>query len=196
MDSSLEKSGRSGASSGASSSATPGASAASSAARAGASSTGTGSSGRDQSICTFWLGERCFGLDVALVGEVVAVEAMTPVPKAPSEVLGLFNLRGTPVPLVDAAAVLSLEGRAGGHETAGGIALVIRHGDLVVALSIDRMEAVVEAARGALTPPAAKDEHPVVQGFLESGNRVVTIIGPTALLERLERLRPGAERRA
>ena len=42
-----------------------------------------------------------------IVGEVVPVEALTPVPLAPPAILGLFNLRGTPVALVD------LGGRSG-----------------------------------------------------------------------------------
>jgi len=146
----------------------------------------SGSSGLRQSLCAFWLGARCFALDVALVGEVVVVDAITPVPKAHEALLGLFNLRGTPVPLVDAASVLALDARAEGTVTH---ALVIRRGDLVVALAIEKMEAVIEAGRGAFTPHAGGDEHPVVQGFLESGDRVVTVIAPEALLERLDRLR-------
>jgi len=151
-----------------------------------------GSSGIRQSLCAFWLGGRCFGLDVALVGEVVMVDAITPVPKAHPSVLGLFNLRGTPVPLVDAASVLTLDARTGTNRTC---ALVVRHGDLVVALAIDRMEAVVEAGRGEFSAPAAGDEHPVVAGFLEAPERVVTVIAPDALLARLSALRPDASAR-
>jgi purine-binding chemotaxis protein CheW len=156
------------------------------------SNAATTSSGLKQSLCTFWLGERCFGLDVALVGEVVVVEATIPVPRAHEALLGLFNLRGTPVPLVDAARVLAFDGaRAEGATHA----LVLRRGELVVALAIDRMEAVLEAGRGEFTPPSSGDEHPVVRGFLETGDRVVTVIAPEALLERLERLRPSAAER-
>src|SRR6185295_1390429 len=54
-------------------------------------------------LCAFWLGEHCYGLQTALVGEVVTVEALTPVPLAPPPVRGLFNLRGAPVALVDLA---------------------------------------------------------------------------------------------
>ena len=144
-------------------------------------------SGIRQSLCAFWLGGRCFGLDVALVGEVVVVDAITPVPKAHDALVGLFNLRGVPVPLVDAASVLALDARTVTKHTC---ALVVRHDDLVVALAIDKMEAVIESGRGAFTAPAAGDEHPVVRGFLESGDRVVTVIAPEALLDRLHRLRP------
>jgi purine-binding chemotaxis protein CheW len=147
----------------------------------------SGSTSARHSLCSFWLGQRCFGLDVALVGEVVAVESITPVPKAHSALLGLFNLRGTPVPLVDAASALSLESSAGTKQSQ---ALVVRHGDLVVALAIDRMDSVIESGRGAFTAPSADGEHPVVEGFLETDRGVVTIIKQAALLERLQRLRP------
>ena len=115
------------------------------------------------------------------------VEAITKVPKAHDALLGLFNLRGIPVPLVDAAAVLALDAGAVSKQTC---ALVVRKDDLVVALAIDRMESVIEAGRGAFTAPAAGDEHPVVHGFLDAGERVVTVIAAEALLDRLHRLRP------
>src|SRR5215468_5406751 len=63
----------------------------------------------DRTICAFWLGRRCFGLDVALVGEVVLVEDYAPVPVSHASVLGLFNLRGAPVALVALTDVVGPE---------------------------------------------------------------------------------------
>jgi purine-binding chemotaxis protein CheW len=163
----------------------------------GSNGSAAGSSGVRHALCAFWLGARCFGLDVALVGEVVAIDSITPVPKAHDAVVGLFNLRGTPVPLVDAAVVLSLGSADAAATTAASArpcALVARRADLVVALAIEKMDAVIEAGRGAFTPQSGGDEHPVVQGFLEAGDRIVTVISPEALIERLDRLRHVAGR--
>ena len=52
-----------------------------------------------RNVCAFWLRQRCFALDVALVGEVVSVDVLIRVPLSRPSVRGIFNLRGTPVPL-------------------------------------------------------------------------------------------------
>src|SRR5687768_6740409 len=75
-------------------------------------------------LCAFWLGEHCYGLQTALVGEVVTVEALTPVPLAPAPVRGLFNLRGAPVALVDLAQVLELPDASSGDDPRAGKPLV------------------------------------------------------------------------
>jgi purine-binding chemotaxis protein CheW len=145
---------------------------------------------RGRGLCTFWLGERHFGLDVALAAEVVTVDRVAPVPMAPPSVRGLFNLRGTPVALLELGMVLGLEDVAR-HDARAVTALVVRDGDLLVAFVIDRMEAVVSESRGTFTE-AGTDDHAAVRGFLEldgAAGRVVTVLEPAVLLERLEAVR-------
>jgi purine-binding chemotaxis protein CheW len=166
----------------------------------GGSSRGEGGDGEvarwfSESVCAFWLGEQCFGVVSSLVGEVFLVEACAPVPLAPPSVLGLFNLRGTPVALVDLAMVLDLPG-AGEAELAEGataLALVLRTTGLLVGVRIRKMEVVVANGRGLYTPPdGSADEHPVVAGFLELPDRpdlTITLLHPEALVARLDRLR-------
>jgi purine-binding chemotaxis protein CheW len=141
-------------------------------------------------LCTFWLNDRYFGLDVSLVGEVVAVDAVIPVALAPPSVRGLFNLRGTPVALLELATVLGLtEAQRTSARTQS--ALVLRHEELTVAVVIDAMDAVVASERGTFAEPGARD-HPAVKGFLElegAAARVVTVLDPAVLLERLEAVR-------
>jgi purine-binding chemotaxis protein CheW len=51
-----------------------------------------------------------YALAVEHVAEVVELGAVTPVPSAPSSLLGLLNLRGEIVSVVDLASVLGLHG--------------------------------------------------------------------------------------
>jgi purine-binding chemotaxis protein CheW len=140
-------------------------------------------------LCTFWLGARHFGLDVSLVGEVVTLDKIAPVPASPPAVRGLFNLRGSPVALLDLSVVLDLE--TAKSEGGATIALVVRHDELLLGLVIDRMEAVTAIDRGAFVERGVED-HPAVRGFLELGGQkkdVVTVLEPAVLLERLEATR-------
>jgi purine-binding chemotaxis protein CheW len=149
-----------------------------------------------QNLCAFWLGEHCYGLETTLVGEVVEVDAVAPVPLAPAAVRGLFNLRGTPLALVDAVRVLDLPEPPMLDEARPGrplVALVLRTEAIVLGLLIRRMEMVISGGRGVFSAPEpASAEHPVVAGFLElpdRGGLTVTVLDPEALLGRLDRLR-------
>src|SRR5439155_21004969 len=119
-----------------------------------------------RSICSFWLGSRCFGLDVALVGEVVTATGLAPVPMTPRCVRGLFNLRGMPVALVDLAEVLDFAYQAS-KDAGDPTAIVLRTEGVVVGVVIDKMDAVIPAGRGAFTAADHGTEHPAVRGFLE-----------------------------
>lgn len=58
------------------------------------------------------VGEEHYALPVEHVLEVAELGALEPVPGAPASVLGVRNLRGQVVPVLDAAALLGVEHRA------------------------------------------------------------------------------------
>ena len=51
---------------------------------------------------TFRLGEEIYGIDVLQVQEVLRITEISPVPGAPHYVLGIINLRGNVVTVIDA----------------------------------------------------------------------------------------------
>ena len=52
-------------------------------------------------VLTFVLGEGTFGVDILRVQEIRGWSAVTQIPNAPAHVLGVLNLRGAIVPIVD-----------------------------------------------------------------------------------------------
>jgi chemotaxis signal transduction protein len=153
-----------------------------------ASTGSSASSGLPTALCTFLLNDRRYGLDVALVGEVVSVDGLALVPLARPGLRGVFNLRGTPIALVDASVVLGAAASSGApgaaaHERKASTALVLARGDLTVALEIERMEAVLEPGRGRFSLGAGGEEHPVVHGLLEVDGGVVTVLDPASATE-------------
>ncbi|HXG57444.1 MAG TPA: chemotaxis protein CheW [Thermoanaerobaculia bacterium] len=59
----------------------------------------------------FRLDDRRFGLPLAAVVRVVRAVAITPLPRAPTIVLGIVNAGGTVVPVIDMRRRLGMEGR-------------------------------------------------------------------------------------
>ena len=52
-------------------------------------------------VLTFVLGSETYGVDILKVQEIRGWSAVTKIPHAPSHVLGVLNLRGSIVPIVD-----------------------------------------------------------------------------------------------
>src|ERR1700744_3413729 len=62
-----------------------------------------------QQILTFVLGKETYGVDILRVQEVRGYSAVTKIPHNPSHVLGVLNLRGSIVPIVDLRMRFSLD---------------------------------------------------------------------------------------
>ena len=60
-------------------------------------------------MLTFVLGNETYGVDILRVQEIRGWSAVTKIPQAPAHVLGVLNLRGSIVPIVDLRMRLSLE---------------------------------------------------------------------------------------
>jgi purine-binding chemotaxis protein CheW len=95
----------------------------------------------EHSYCTFHLDGLVIGVAVDCVEEVLRNQTIIPVPLAHTAVAGLLNLRGQVVTAIDARRRLGLEDR---HLEAAATIVVLRSGDEVVSLVVDRAGDVVE----------------------------------------------------
>lgn len=70
---------------------------------------GDDSAASSQQVLTFVLGNETYGVDILRVQEIRGFCAVTRIPHAPAHVLGVLNLRGSIVPIVDLRMRFSLE---------------------------------------------------------------------------------------
>jgi purine-binding chemotaxis protein CheW len=89
---------------------------------------------RARRACVVSVGGRTLAVDVHEAREVTMLEALTPVPAAPSPLLGVANLRGSVLAVADARPTLGLPPRA---LEAGAPAIVLAAGGLEAAIPID-----------------------------------------------------------
>jgi purine-binding chemotaxis protein CheW len=75
-------------------------------------------------------------VDVAQAREVVVLDRCTPVPGAPEALLGVTNLRGSILPVVEIRPLLNLPGQP---TIPGAMAIVLADGDWRAALVVDRI---------------------------------------------------------
>lgn len=119
------------------------------------------------------LGEDWYALELDAVREVVPAPVITPVPRSPATVLGVFNLRGEVVPVFDTAALLGL-GRLG---VAAQVTVVDATGG-PAGLASDGLP-----VRAALDEPAGPSELTCAIGrFALPGGGVATLLDANGLL--------------
>lgn len=90
---------------------------------------------------TFRLGSETYGIDVMQVREVLRGTEISPVPGAPSYVLGIINLRGNVVSIVDTRSRFGLPSQE--MDDASRI-LILEAGDHVVGFLVDSVWEVAE----------------------------------------------------
>jgi purine-binding chemotaxis protein CheW len=92
-------------------------------------------------LVTFRLQEECYGINVMQVQEVLRVSEIAPVPGAPSFVLGIINLRGNVVTVIDTRGRFGLP--PGELDDASRI-VIIESDEQVVGILVDSVAEVVE----------------------------------------------------
>ncbi len=85
-------------------------------------------------VCIFAVGAEPFAFDLRRVREVVVLDELTSVPAAPPQIVGVANLRGDVLPIVDPGRLLGAVVRRTGRRRR---ALVVTGGGAHVGLLID-----------------------------------------------------------
>jgi len=92
-------------------------------------------------LCTFFLDDRFFSIEVEKVQEVIRYQTITPVPLAPTVVCGLINLRGQIVTAIDLRRLLQVGER---RDERLPINIVIQTRHSIFSLLVDRIGDVLE----------------------------------------------------
>ena len=92
---------------------------------------------------TIVVGDKTYGIPVAQVRGVIRLGAIVRVPGAPRSVLGIVNVRGAVVTVLDLARILARE-----RAVALGSIVLIEHGSRLVGLAVQTVREV-RAAHGA-----------------------------------------------
>ena len=133
-------------------------------------------------VSSFYLHDALFALDTALVEEVVRLRRTTRVARAPGYVLGIMNLRGKIVTVLDLADILQLGKTTAAEESR---LYIVRDGDGLAGLLVDRSADVIELDVTALAPPPASvrgAEGRFFRGIARTGAQLVAVLDlPTIL---------------
>jgi purine-binding chemotaxis protein CheW len=136
----------------------------------------------------FQLGDESYGMPIAAVDEVIRVPSqVTRMPGAPSFVMGVVNLRGKAVPLIDQRARFAA---ALSTQTAKARAIIVTIGGLQAGVVVDSVSEVKAVPVDALSaaPEFSTDRTDVFDRIapIDSDGRMILLIDPKELLTRAE----------
>lgn len=129
-------------------------------------------------VLTARAGQR-FALAVGTIREVLPIPDLEPVPLAPEENLGAFQLRGEIIPAMLPDSLLAI----GGHDSPPSVLALLRDGDSAIAVAFDRVLGVLTIDESALVPHPLAAERPWLSHLLiDPRHQLVTVIDGAAFM--------------
>ncbi len=131
----------------------------------------------------FMVGDEEFAVPILDIQEIIKPIEYTRVPKTPDYVLGVFNLRGSVLPLIDLRMKFGLSRSRENDETRY---MVIKNGDDIAGFVIDRLTQAMRIKESAIdpAPETIHDENNFIYGVGKQEEKLISILNVNALLKR------------
>lgn len=138
---------------------------------------------RTVEMATFYVGQALCGMDILKVQEINKLMDMTTVPQAPDYVMGILNLRGQIVTIIDLSKKLNL-----GQSELGDMSrnIIVNAGEEYIGLLVSRISDVVEVAQDKVEPPPANIggiQGKFFKGVFKTKERLIGILDLETVLE-------------
>lgn len=127
-------------------------------------------------LATFYVGEALCGMDILKVQEINKLMEMTSVPQAPDYVMGILNLRGQIVTIIDLGKKLGLEST---ELTESSRNIIVNSKGEYVGLLVTRISDVVDADWDKVEAPPANIggvQGRYFKGVFKTDSRLVGIL--------------------
>lgn len=136
----------------------------------------------EKQMVLFELGSEIYGLDIATVHEIIRMQPITRVPKAPFYVEGVINLRGKVIPVIDMGKRFGLEKveRAKNNRI-----VVVNINDTILGIIVDAVTEVIRIPTDSIEPvsdiiTAAKSDY--LMGIAKLTDKMVILLELDKLL--------------
>jgi len=131
----------------------------------------------------FMIGDEEYAVPILAIQEIIKPFAWTRVPQVPNYVLGVFNLRGAVIPLIDLRTKFGLSSKKQGEDTRF---IVMRHGNDVAGFVIDRLTMAIRIKKENIgpAPDTVNGDDTIIDGVGKQADKIITILKVNKLLER------------
>jgi len=144
--------------------------------------------GLDQSddivqLVGFIIGEEEYAVPILSIQEIIKPISWTRVPQTPGYVLGVFNLRGSVIPLIDLRVKFGLGAKNHSDETR---VFVLKQDNEVAGFVIDRLTAAIRIKKSDIgaPPDTIASEDSMIEGVGKQEGKILTILKVDKILAR------------
>lgn len=99
---------------------------------------------------TFNIGDNIYALSLSSVTEIIGVQLTTKVPSLPNYIMGLINLRGKIVPVINGRKKLGYKDKEIDDKTC---TVIVEYNDYNIGLLVDNVNEVANVDEASITPP-------------------------------------------
>ncbi len=137
-------------------------------------------------LVVFQLCGEHYGVEISRVQEIIRMQHITPVPGSPDYVMGVLNLRGKVVPVIDLRRCLGFPGSV---DMSNGRIVVVNLADQIVGMAVDSVTEVLRFSADAVERPSdlvatAKTEY--LKGILRVDSRLIIFVNLDHVLREVE----------
>jgi len=131
----------------------------------------------------FIIGEEEYAIPILSIQEIIKPFSWTRVPQVPKYVMGVFNLRGSVIPLIDLRLKFGIAEKKHSDETRF---IVMKDGDDVAGFVIDRLTMAIRIKKTKIgpAPETISGDDTMIDGVGKQEDRIITILKVNKLLER------------
>lgn len=131
----------------------------------------------------FIIGDEEYAVPILSIQEIIKPFPWTRVPQVPKYVIGVFNMRGAVIPLIDLRLKFGLSPKKHTDETRF---IVMRHGDDIAGFVIDRLTMALRIKKSDIgpAPDTSNSDNTMIDGVGKQKDRIITILKVAKLLER------------
>ncbi|HCY37018.1 MAG: chemotaxis protein CheW [Candidatus Margulisiibacteriota bacterium] len=127
-------------------------------------------------LVAFELLEESFAINVSCVQEIIRLPAITDVPHAGEHILGVINLRGQIIPVIDLKVKFGLEKK---EHTSTSRIVVVSVAHIVVGMVVDSVSEVIRIDASSIDPPSpliSSVDSDYLKGIGKQGDRMIILL--------------------
>ncbi len=131
----------------------------------------------------FIIGDEEYAIPILAIQEIIKPFPWTRVPQVPAYVKGVFNMRGSVIPLIDLRLKFGLNEQKHNDETRF---IVMKVGDEIAGFIIDRLTMALRIKKKNIgpAPDTINSEDSLIDGVGKEEDRIITILKADKLLKR------------
>ena len=136
----------------------------------------------EEQLVVFELSSESYGVEIGAVNTIIRMQPVTHVPRAPSFVEGVINLRGSIVPVIDLRARFGLTTSA---ETKASRIVVVETPVGLIGMVVDAVTETLSIANDAVEPPSSivtTTESQYLRGVAKVQERLIILLDISRIL--------------